>query len=161
MGAVRAARTRTVVITGVAGVLAGVLALALVLALLSSGRVKSRLGDPVFDAGDAEQRARQAREEPILLPALVGFDLDVRLSHLGGREWRAFRNHAPGKSRRCALRYRRATRDFVDCDGAVYPLDGTGLPQYSASVDQRGRLIVDLRTEVTTTAAPRGAEREG
>jgi hypothetical protein len=50
------------------------------------------------------------------------------------------------------VRWRKATRDFrAPCTGAVYPLDGTGLKQYSATVSPEGRLIIDLRTEVITT----------
>ena len=145
-------RSQAVVVTGIAGVLMGVLIVVLVLVLLRSGDVTSRLGDPVFDAGNAEAMARRADEQPVLLPALVGFQRDILVSHLGGDEWRAFAANPPGKDRRCQVRWRKATRDFhAPCTGSTYPLDGSGLTQYSATVNTDGRLIIDLRSEMTTT----------
>jgi hypothetical protein len=141
----------------VGAVLVALLFVVLVLALLSSGEIKSRLGDRVYDAGNAEAFARRADEQPVLLPALVGFRRDILVSHLRGDEFRAFEANPPGKDRRCQVVWRKRTRDFrAPCTGAVYPLDGTGLTQYSATVDGRGRLVIDLRTEVTPTptAAP-------
>ena len=145
-------RSTTLIVTGVGGVLAAALVVGLVLLLLSSGNVKSRLGDPVYDAGNAKSFARRADVQPVLLPALVGFERDILVSHIGGDEWRAFEANPPGRGRRCQVRWRTGTRDFrAPCTGAVYPLDGTGLKQYSATVNKAGRLIIDLRTEVTTT----------
>jgi hypothetical protein len=145
-------RSTALVVTGVGAVLLGVLFVVLILVLLSSGDVKSRLGDPVYDAGNAQALARRADEQPVLLPALVGFQRDILVSHLRRDEWRAFEANPPGKDRRCQVVWRARTRDFrAPCTGAVYPLDGAGLKQYSATVNRDGRLIIDLRTEVTTT----------
>jgi len=145
-------RSTTLLVTSVGGVLVAVLLAGLVLLLLSSGDVKSRLGDPTYDAGNAKAFARRADEQPVLLPALVGFQRDILVSHIGRDEWRAFEANPPGKDRRCQVRWRGSSRDFRSpCTGAVYPIDGTGLKQYSATVNKRGRLIIDLRTEVTTT----------
>jgi hypothetical protein len=150
----RVKRSTALLVTGAGGVLAGVLLVGLMLLLLGSGDVKSRLGDPVYDAGNAEAFARRADVQPVLLPALVGFERDILVSHIGGDEWRAFEANPPGKGRECQVRWRRATRDFrAPCSRAVYPLDGTGLKQYSATVNESGRLIIDLRTEVTTTVS--------
>ena len=144
----------TALATGASGVLAAALLVGLMLVLLSSGDVKSRLGDPVYDAGNAKAFARRADVQPVLLPALVGFERDILVSHIGGDEWRAFEANPAGRGRRCQVRWREGTRDFrAPCTGAVYPLDGTGLKQYSATVNQAGRLIIDLRTEVTTTVS--------
>jgi hypothetical protein len=145
-------RSTALVVTGVGAVLLGVLFVVLILVLLSSGDVKSRLGDPVYDAGNAQALARRADEQPVLLPALVGFQRDILVSHLRGDEWRAFEANPPWKDRRCQVVWRARTRDFrAPCTGTVYPLDGAGLKQYSATVNKHGRLIIDLRTEVTTT----------
>ena len=90
----------------------------------------------------------------MLLPALVGFQRDILVSHLHGDEWRAFEANPPGQDRRCQVVWRKSTRDFrAPCTGATYPLDGTGLKQYRATVNRDGRLIIDLRTEVPTTVA--------
>jgi hypothetical protein len=135
------------VVTGIAGVVAGVALVAVVLLLLGTGDVKSRLGDETYDVGDADAIARRADVQPVLLPALVGFERDILVSHLGGDEWRAFLANPPGRDRRCQVRWRKQTRDFrAPCTGTVYPLDGTGLTQYSAQVDERGHLVLDLRT---------------
>jgi hypothetical protein len=140
------------VATAVGAVLVAVVFVVLVLTLLSSGDIKSRLGDPVYDAGDAKAFARHADEQPVLLPALVGFQRDILVSHVGGDEWRAFEANPPGKDRRCQVVWRKRTRDFrAPCTGAVYPSDGTGLTQYSATVNRKGRLIIDLRTARTPT----------
>ena len=148
----RVKRSTTLLVTGVGGVLAAALLVGLMLLLLSSGNVKSRLGDPVYDAGNAKAFAHRADVQPVLLPALVGFERDILVSHIAGDEWRAFEANPQGRGRRCQVRWRTRTRDFRDpCTGAVYPLDGTGLKQYSATVNKAGRLIIDLRTEVTTT----------
>ena len=144
----------TALATGASGVLAAALLVGLMLVLLSSGDVKSRLGDPVYDAGNAKAFARRADVQPVLLPALVGFERDILVSHIGDDEWRAFEANPAGKGRRCQVRWRESTRDFrAPCTGAVFPLDGTGLKQYSATVNEAGRLIIDLRTEVTTTVS--------
>ena len=148
----RVKRSTALIVTSVGAVLVVVLFIVLVLVLLSSGDVKGRLGDPVYDAGNAQAFARRADEQPVLLPALVGFQRDILVSHLRGNEWRAFEANPPGKDRRCQVVWRERTRDFrAPCNGAVYPLDGTGLKQYSATVNEDGRLIIDLRTKVTTT----------
>lgn len=148
-------RSTAMVLTGAGGVLAGVLLVGLMLLLLSSGSVKSRLGDPVYDAGNAKAFAHRADVQPVLLPALVGFQRDILVSHIGRDQWRAFEANPPGKGRQCQVRWRTATHDFrAPCTGAVYPLDGMGLKQYSATVNKAGRLIIDLRTEVTTTVSP-------
>ena len=108
---------------------------------------------PRYDAGNAKAFARRADEQPVLLPALVGFQRDILVSHIGRDEWRAFEANPAGRGRRCQVRWRTTTRDFrAPCTGAVLiPLDGTGLKQYSATVNKADRLIIDLRTEVTTT----------
>jgi hypothetical protein len=125
---------------------------AFLLVLLSSGSVKSRLGDAVYDAGRAEALAREADRQPVLLPALVGFRRDILVSHIRGTEWHAFEANPPGTDRRCQVVWRARTRDFrAPCSGAVYPLDGGGLTQYAARVDTRGHLIIDLRRALTTT----------
>jgi hypothetical protein len=144
-------RSTAFIASSLLAVLLAALIAGLLLVLLSSGGVKSRLGDAVYDAGRAEAIARQADEQPVLLPALVGFRRDILVSHIRGNEFRAFEANPPGTDRRCQVVWRPRTRDFrAPCSGAAYPLDGTGLKQYAAKVDARGHLIIDLRTELTT-----------
>jgi hypothetical protein len=146
-------RSTAFVASSLAAVLLAALIGGLLLVLLSSGSVKSRLGDSVYDAGSADHLARRADQQPILLPALVGFTRDIVVSHLAGKEWRAFAANPPGRDRRCQVVWRTRTRDFrAPCTGRVYPLDGAGLTQYSATVNAKGHLIIDLHTVVTTTS---------
>ena len=134
------------VITAIAGVLAGVLVFLGVTALTGSGTAKSHLGNDRFVVGRARTLAKTVdRLGPLLFQDLVGGSRDIYLQHVD-HQWKAFSAHAPGETRRCHLKWRRSTHDFVDsCTKAVYPADGAGLTQYQTVIDAKGKLIVDLR----------------
>lgn len=104
-------RSTTLIVTGVGGVVVAALLFGLVLLLLSSGDVKSRLGDPVYDAGNAKAFAGRADVQPVLLPALVGFERDILVSHIAGDEWRASQPTRPAGAvgARCVGARARAT----------------------------------------------------
>ncbi|HEX7276228.1 MAG TPA: hypothetical protein VF244_02545 [Acidimicrobiales bacterium] len=144
----------TVVLTGIAGVLGGILVFAIVTNLVGSRADKADSPAATFDVGPAEQRARTiARGGPILFQDLLNRSRDIYVQHLGGDDWRAFEAHALDAPRRCFVEWRAATREFVDgCDGRVFPADGTGLVQYPARVDERGHVVVDLRTPAPATS---------
>jgi len=133
------------VITAVAGVLAGVLLFVGVASLTGSGKAKSHLGDDRFVVGRARNLAHTVdRVGPLLFQDLVGGEQDIYVQHVDGR-WHAFAAHALGAPRRCQLKWRRATKDFVDkCSQAIYPVDGSGLTSYRTIVDAKGKLVVDL-----------------
>ena len=149
------------VLTGIAGVLGGILVFVVVANLVGSRAGTTDSPAATFDVGSAESRARTiAQGGPILFQDLLNRSRDIYVQHLGDADWRAFEAHAPGASRQCFLRWRPATRDFVDaCDGRTFPADGTGLVQYPARVDGRRHVVVDLRlpapatTTTTTTTA--------
>jgi hypothetical protein len=135
----------------------GVLLIAFVVKVASSGTVKTHLGTPVFDAGQAVDLARQidtpgpdGRSGPILLQALVGHR-DIYLQHQPGDPntgWLAFDARPPGAPRTCTLAWVAAPRQFRDpCRGATYPADGSGLVHYLVTVTASHRVVVDLRQQ--------------
>jgi hypothetical protein len=158
--------TRSIVL-GVVGLALGiVLVVALfVLAIPSlteNNRIEVRLGDDVFVAGDAANRsAAIAADGPILLPDVASGDRDVYLQHLGddpATGWLVFDARRPGAGRDCTLVWTGGS--FTDpCDGTVVPADGTGLNAYNASVNDEGKVEVDLvmrpdPTITTTSTRP-------
>jgi hypothetical protein len=139
-------RGTALVITAIAGVLAGVLLFVGVAALTGSGKAKSHLGADRFVVGRAGTLANTVdRLGPLLFQDLVGGERDIYIQHFDG-QWHAFAAHAPGAPRRCQLKWRRGTKDFVDrCSQATFPADGTGLTRYQTIVDAKGKLVVDLK----------------
>ena len=137
-----------IVLTGAAGVLVGALVFVGVARMSGSGKATSRMAPAVFVVGKATAQARLVdRFGPLLFQDPVGGRRDMFLQHLPGAGWRAFEAHGPGAPRRCQLRWRPPTGDFVDpCDGHAYPADGTGLTSYPTAIDRKGRLTVDLRS---------------
>ena len=132
-------------LTGLGGVAAGVLLFLLVLAI-AGPRSAEQTTKATFKVGSANNLAKTiARDGPLLFPDLLNRSRDIWVQHLGGNDWRAFEAHAPGAPRRCSLRWRPESRDFVDpCDGRTYPPDGAGLTSYPTTVDDDGTVVVDL-----------------
>ena len=139
-------------------VIAAVLVVVLLIQLASSNKIKSHLGSPVFDAGQAKFLADQiaapakaGRGGPLLFQALVR-QKDIYLQHQGGdpnKGWLAFDAHAPGQPRTCVLQWVPASSQFRDpCTTTTYPGDGTGLPHYATSVNSAGHLVVDLNVTI-------------
>jgi hypothetical protein len=147
--------TSTVVLTATAGVVAGIVIFAIVVNLVGSSADKPSSAAATFDVGPADQRARAVAEGgPILFQDLLGNSRDIYVQHLGDTTWIAVEAHSPGAARRCVLRWDAPTRAFVDpCDGRTYPADGTGLVTYPATVNDRKRVVVDLRAPKTPAGA--------
>lgn len=145
------------VITGLAGVGAGILLFLVVLAATGPQSTRETANAP-FKVGSAKSLATAvARGGPLLFQDLLNRSRDIYVQHLGGQDWRAFEAHAPGAPRRCVLRWRAESRDFLDpCDARVYPGDGTGLTAYAARVDKEGTLTIQLDQPLTApaTSAP-------
>jgi hypothetical protein len=139
--------TRAVVLTGIAGVLAGVLVFVGIVSLAGSGKAKSKLASDVFKVGKAKNQAVIVdRNGPLLFADPLQRGRDIYLDHLGDARWAAFEVHPPGEPKSCTVKWQPQTRSFRDpCGGRLYPADGTGLTRYSAYVDKKGDLVVDLR----------------
>lgn len=148
-----------------AGLLGGVLLFLLVVNLIGSGKARSTVGTDLYALGKAKSLAVSvARQGPLLLQDPLGKGRDVYVQHLGGDDWRTFDAHPPGEPARCLVTWRRAAQAFVDgCSDRTYPPDGSGLVSFPTRVDEKGRVLVDLRhprppdAPVTTVApAPPG-----
>jgi hypothetical protein len=149
---------KALLIAGVSVVL--LLGLAFVVARLASrGDVEIRLGEDVFDAGKVSSIADRIEDDgglPILYPDLTNRDRDLFVQHTGERRrqgWSAFGAFDPADPS-CQVRLDRRAKVLVnECTEATYPLDGTGLRFYPVTVDDDGRLQVDLNELSTTTSS--------
>ncbi len=134
-------------------VLTAVLLIVFVLRLARQPGAQVNLGDQQFDLGrDTVFAAKVAAHGPLIFAPLRG-SITLYVQHLGtdpAHGWLAFGAHDPGQRANCFVRWRPATRDFVDpCNQAVYPEDGRGLDQYATRVDPSGQVIINLRQRVT------------
>lgn len=131
---------------------AGVGLLFLIVQLAGSGDVQFKLGDDVFEVGDAERFAERisADDAPILFSSLSR-SRPIFIAHVGSDSatgWFVFDARSPSDPDGCevGLVWDGDRGLFVDgCDPtATYPADGEGLLQYDVVVNEDGTLIVDL-----------------
>jgi hypothetical protein len=107
-------------------------------------------GEPVFRPGQAAKLADfiETQGEPLPFPDLAGGDRDIWLNHVGPDAetgWYAFGFRPQTAPRNCLAEWAAADGHFVDsCDGAIYPADGQGLPQFPVSVGGDGELSIRL-----------------
>lgn len=148
-----------VAVSALVGVVSAALFVAFVVRLLNTTGAKG-LGSEVFNAGDPRRLAtRYAENGPIEFQALQG-DKDIKLLHRGGADptagWWALQAAAPGRLRRCALRYDAANGRFVDgCDPTLtFNLQGDGLTAFPVRVVEGPKLEVDLRRPYPGPAVP-------
>jgi hypothetical protein len=156
---------RSALLVGASGVIVALIAIGMVLWLSSRNDIHVRLGDDRFQDYDAESGADEiAQRGPILFPDPANRGRDIYLQHLGddpAQGWLAFDARPLGEARDCFLVWRPDTRTLVDngeCSQAFsFPEDGAGLPQYPATVNSDGKVVVDLnaanRTGATAPAA--------
>ena len=121
------------------------------------------LGDRVFEVGRADRLARRISEqrEPFLFKDPLNRERELYVQHLGTdakNGWLAFEAYAPSAPReiRCLLDWQRDQRRFRNPCGqpSTFPEDGAGLVSYSATVDETGIVVVDLRTRTGDAARP-------
>jgi hypothetical protein len=147
---------RAVVALSIGGVIAATVVLFLVVRVASQRPGNANLGDKVFEVGDAKRLAKliQDDHEPFLFkdPLTSRPGREVYVQHLGDdyrKGWLAIEAYAPDAPRelRCILTWDRSRDLFVDpCGAQGFPADGAGLRIYPAAVNERDRLVVDLRT---------------
>jgi hypothetical protein len=137
---------KALVITALAGVLGGVLVFAAISALVGSGTAKSKLGSDVFKVGKAKNQGQFIdRHGPLLFADPLQKGRDIYVVHLGDNKFAAFEVHPPGEPKSCTVKWDEKAKVFRDsCGDRTYPIDGSGLVRYNASVDKDGDLIVDL-----------------
>lgn len=148
-------RTRAVVVASITGVALTALLMLFVVQFASRRPDDVNLGDKRFVVGRADRFAERIDEQdsPILfkdpLTSRPGRELYVQ--HLGDdvkKGWLAVEAYAPGQRRlECILQWDRARDEFRDpCSKATFPADGAGLRTYPGEVDERGAVVIDLRT---------------
>lgn len=150
---------RSMVVVGAAGLAAAVVLVVFVLWVVGSGdkKVEIRLGDDTFADLDAVRTAgRIASSGPVIFSDVSGNRTrDIYVQHLGDdpkRGWLAFDARRPGAERDCYLEWRQVEGHFTDrCDGTIIPADGTGLPQYPATVNDKGKVVIDLNQATPAT----------
>lgn len=140
------------------GALMGVLSILFIVTQMdrllgSVGSVDISVGDGIYRPGNAEDLGPAIDEQgPLLLPDLAGGDDDFFIQHLGDDPtdgWSAIAVRPQAASRDCFVQWQAEERTFVDnCDGTVYPGDGTGLPHYPVTVNDDGDLLVDLKVVI-------------
>jgi hypothetical protein len=148
-------RTKLIVAASVAALAVTALAVLFVVRFASQRPDEVNLGSQRFQVGRADVFAKAVRRDgPILFkdPLTSRPGREIYLQHLGTKEdegWFALEAYAPGAPReeRCILEWHARTRVFTDpCGDAEIPADGTGVRTYPGEVDDRGALIIDLRT---------------
>ncbi len=135
---------------------AGVGLLVLVVQLVGSGDVQFKLGDDVFEVGDAARFAELIDDEqaPILFSSLSR-SRPIFVQHVGDdptRGWAAIDARSPSDPDGCrtGLEWDVDARQFRDtCGDGVYPADGVGLLQYDIEVTEDAKLVVDLNQDDT------------
>lgn len=160
-----------------AGVLAVVFAIGLawgMLALAGGNETATqlRLGDDVFDAGNAVRLSTQINTEGPLLFSDVsgrGQQRPIAVNHFGTDpkiRWVAFDAAAPGAPENCFLAWSTKRKLFEErsaasgaereqgqlCRTVTFPANGEGLDQYSWRIDKEGKLTIDLRPEDKITS---------
>lgn len=162
---------RSALVVGATAVVLALVIGGMILFLVSRDDIDVRLGDDRFESLDAKSSAEEiARRGPLKFRDLVGGSRDIVVQHIGDdpeQGWFAFDVRPPGESRRCELEWQADTQTFVTSDQCserlTFPADGTGLPQYPATVNDDGKVVIDLNaalrdegttTSLTTTQAP-------
>ncbi len=144
---------------------AGVGLLFVIVWLAGSGDVQFKLGDDVFEVGDARRFADiiDADQQPLLFTSLSR-SRPIYVNHVGDdvvAGWSAFDARSPSDPEGCetGLLWEIGNQVFRDTcmPTDTYPPDGAGLLQYDATVTAEGKLIVDLNQD----AQPDGGETEG
>ena len=122
-------------------------------ARIASNHAESiNLGSRVFSLGNAESRVKQAAISPLFFNDLVadGRPLPLVVAFIGDKEWAAINPIPPGSTGKCTVKWDDPTRTLIDpCTKVLYGPNGVRdggkpLTRYSAVVDRKGRLIVDL-----------------
>ena len=157
-------RTSRSIVLAVAGVALGI---ALVLGLFvvaipsltESGKVEVKLGSDTYDAGSASARAENIADGgPLLFSDVSSGKRDIYLQHIGDdvtTGWFAFDARRAGQARNCTLSWQASQRNFRDpCDDTIVAADGTGLLSYPVTITDKGKVVVDLRGDSTTTSTP-------
>lgn len=164
-------QTRAVVLAVTALIIAIALGWAVIAMSGSSPSTRLRLGDDVFEAGNATRMSRQIRKDgPVLFSDVSGRGQNrpIFVNHFGDdpdERWVAFDATAPGAPENCFLSWS-GTRELFEersvtefrtdehgerlgdlCRDITFPPNGEGLTQYRWKVDDDGLLTIDFRPD--------------
>lgn len=138
-------RTNVALTAGVVAVGAAVGTVAFILWLASRPGAEQRLGPDVFTAGRAVSLARTIDEHgPVGFKDPLGKGRNIWIVHLGDHRFAAFEDRlADG----CRIALDRGTRRLENaCTGEAVPPDPPEARHYRVRIDDKGRVVVDLRT---------------
>ena len=128
----------------------GVALLFAIVKLSGSGEIQFKLGDDVFEVGDAQLFADRIESDrsPIPFSSLSGAR-PIYVQHTGGdpaKNWFAIDARSPSDPVNCALNWDIERQVFVDgCDeSSLYPVDGNGLTRFRVAITEFGILVIDL-----------------
>lgn len=138
-------RPTAFVLIGVSAVLFAAFMVWFVITLSRDPEARSNLGDTVFEIGDARGVANAIeRDGPLLVADPLRRGRNLVVDRDGGA-WEVYAVRPSGPD--CRVELDRASREVVDtCTGPID--DAARLPHYAAEVDD-GRLVIDLRREVS------------
>lgn len=164
-------QTRAVTLAVTALIVAVALGWAIIAMSGSSPSTTLRLGDDVFEAGNATRMATQIRKDgPVLFSDVSGRGQNrpIFVNHFGDdpeQRWVAFDAVAAGAPENCFLSWsaerelfeERSVTDFATdaegdrlgelCRDITFPPNGEGLTQYRWKVDDEGVLTIDFRPD--------------
>lgn len=156
---------RSALLVGATGVFVALVLLAMILFIVNrSDSVKVRLGDQQFQDLDAQRAARTIADKgPLLFSDVSGGGRDIFVQHLGEDPkagWLAFSARPAGESRNCFLQWHTESRNFTDngkCSRSYsYPPDGGDLVHFPTTVNDAGKVIVDLNATTRSTTTLKG-----
>jgi hypothetical protein len=141
---------RRATIVGIVGVVVGTLLIVGVLIINNVDRGSSSTGTTTnhstsFSPGPAKSLAAAVANDktPLFFQDPATFQRPIVVQHTGADPatgWTAF-DAAVGT---CVITWHVEAQNFTDCNGVVFPADGTGRHAYAVTVDKDGNLQIDL-----------------
>jgi len=118
--------------------------------LSGSGEIQFKLGDDVFEIGDAETFSERIQEDesPIAWASLSG-SRPIYVQHIGEDplvNWFAIDARSPSNPVACSLGWDTESQVFFDeCnESSTYPANGEGLTRFEVVVNPLGVIQIDL-----------------
>ena len=118
--------------------------------LSGSGEIQFKLGDDVFEVGDAKTFSERIREDqsPIPFSSLSG-SRPIYVQHVGDDPavgWFAIDARSPSNPVDCGLDWNIETQVFVDsCNEiSIFPPTGEGLTRYRVTISDFGIIEINL-----------------
>ena len=118
--------------------------------LSGSGEIQFKLGDDVFEVGDAKIFAERIQKDqsPIPFSSLSG-NRPIYVQHVGDDSvlgWFAIDARSPSNPVNCGLDLNIETQVFIDCcdETSIFPPTGEGLTRYRVTISDFGIIEINL-----------------